>query len=181
MFSEWFTHAGVACGCDSTYGDICCIMLGNNIVDVSAGWMDPLPVKTFSKKDCPKSASLSSDTVGEKEQYHFTKDPGTQYVMNEKNIGQGTFEKISKGLFEEFWLMKNNPSLYSKKINSKLVEQEILSFTWDDVEWSDLLAALSWQHVNYDGPCHYTIETDGIDKQEYFNKYMKWNKDIHIV
>lgn len=104
-------------------------MLGNNIVDVSAGRMDPLPVKTFSKKDCPKSASLSADTVGEKEQYHFTKDPGTQYVMNEKNIGQGTFEKISKGLFEEFRLMKNNPNLYSKKINSKLVEQEILSFT----------------------------------------------------
>lgn len=79
-------------------------------------------MKSFSKKDCPKSSKLSSDTVGDKEQYHLTKDVGTQYVMNEKNIGTGTFEKISKGVFEEFRIMKNNPGLYSKKVNSKIVE-----------------------------------------------------------
>lgn len=67
LFSERFTHAGVACGCDSTYGDICCVMLGKNVIDVQQGKMDPLPVKSFSKKDCPKSAALSRDTIGEKE------------------------------------------------------------------------------------------------------------------
>ncbi len=102
LFSNKFTHVGVACGCDSTFGDICCVMLGKNINDVQHGKMDPLPVKAFSKKECPKSAQFSRDTVGDKEQYHLTKDVGTEYVMNEKKIGSGTFEKISKGIFEEF-------------------------------------------------------------------------------
>lgn len=61
-------------------------------------------------------------------------------------------------------MLKNNPSLYAKQLNSKQVQDEIMSFTRDDVEWSDLLASIAKQHVNYDGPCHYTIETDGIDK-----------------
>ncbi len=34
LFDIAYSHAGVACGCDSTYGDICCIMLGKNVVDL---------------------------------------------------------------------------------------------------------------------------------------------------
>ena len=44
----------------------------------------------------------------------MTKDVGTTYVMNDKSLGPGTFEKISWGVFEEYWSLKNNPSLYAK-------------------------------------------------------------------
>jgi len=43
-----YTHAGVACGCDSNYGDICCIMMGRNVVDLQNGLLDPQPVKSIS-------------------------------------------------------------------------------------------------------------------------------------
>ena len=67
LFSNRFTHAGVACGCDSNYGDICCVMLGKNVIDVQHGKLDPLPVKSFNKKDCLKSQEFSWDTIGDKE------------------------------------------------------------------------------------------------------------------
>lgn len=28
MFNKRWTHAGVACGCHSYYGDMCCVMMG---------------------------------------------------------------------------------------------------------------------------------------------------------
>jgi uncharacterized protein YkwD len=32
-YSKSWTHAGVACGCHATYGDMCCIQFGKDIID----------------------------------------------------------------------------------------------------------------------------------------------------
>ena len=45
-----FTHAGVACGCHSTYGDMCCVMVGRDVRDKVTGWVDS--IDTVSKDQC---------------------------------------------------------------------------------------------------------------------------------
>ena len=96
--------------------------------------------------------------------------------MSDKKLGSGTFEKISRGIFDEFWVLKMNPAQYAASAPSP-IQAEIKSFTRDAVEWSDLLSNIAKQHVNYDGPCHYTIETDGIDEPSLFTQFMNWDSD----
>ena len=96
-------------------------------------------------------------------------------------LGSGTYETISKALFEEYKQLKADPKEYSKKLESTSAQKEAATFRKGEVEWSEPLANIALHHVNYDGPCHYSIDSDGIDESEMFDKYMTWKKEAEIV
>ena len=63
----------------------------------------------------------------------------------------------------------------------KELEKEILDFVPSRAEWSETLSSIARHHANYDGPCHYSIETDGISESDMFHKYMSWDQEATIV
>ena len=43
------------------------------------------------------------------------------------------------------------------------------------------MTKIALHHVNYDGPCHYSMESDQIDEPAMFERYMTWKKEADIV
>jgi len=55
MLSVDYTHAGIACGCHKTIGEVCCFAYGKDIVD---GNQDlPLPLYDIPRQECTASNS----------------------------------------------------------------------------------------------------------------------------
>lgn len=66
--------------------------------------------------------------------------------------------------------MKLNPEKYAQEEarHDDELRKDILDFERSNIQWSDSLAMVAKKLANYDGPCHYTLETDGIDQDVLF-------------
>lgn len=139
------------------------------------------PVKVFTTDECPDSTHKSDDTISDYEYYRKGTDVGTTYISPQQSLGPGSFETISKLIFEELRTLKLNPRGYANNEPDESLWSEIESFDRDNVEWSDALSAIGRHHANYDGPCHYNIDTDQINESKMFSSYMTWEGDAQIV
>ena len=59
LLSEDFTHIGVACGCHSTVGEVCCFAYGSDIDDGAQGPMTSL--ENVDKNQCDEESSQGDD------------------------------------------------------------------------------------------------------------------------
>lgn len=65
LFNEDFTHVGVACGCHSTIGEVCCFAYGKDIDDGSQGPM--ISLQDVSREKC--SVATSKGGAGAQQKY----------------------------------------------------------------------------------------------------------------
>ena len=84
-------------------------------------------------------------------------------------------------MFDELKALRKDPKRYSEKLETREGQKEAETFKKAKIEKSRALTNIALHHVNFDGPCHYDIQTDGIDEVEMFKKYMTWEKDAKIV
>ena len=101
-----FTHAGVSCGCHVFYGEVCCLLIGQNVKEI--GQTPVHPVRKFTVEECKDSHGKSDDLQPDIFNY------GTSYIpLDQHSLGHGTFEDISRSLFKELKELKSNPTHYA--------------------------------------------------------------------